>query len=157
MEHVVKFGHVDAQSAASFKQKFSIEKMPSIVVVEEEKHFIFDGEVKASTIEQFAVSKVPSFLSGVRLHSISDFLQQQKQTPKVIYFSAKPTAPHIINGLARIFKSSLKFGVVSSQEEVCCYTHFFPFNDYIFCFIFLFENSNFKDNMELRNKIFRHF
>ena len=77
LEHIVRVGVVNVEKSPELKERFGIEKLPAVVIFNSEQQTKYPGEWKQMEIEKFAISKVPSYVTG---------LMQQRTTIYYIIF-----------------------------------------------------------------------
>jgi thioredoxin-related protein len=64
LENLVRIGVVDVEKSSDLKARFSIQSTPTFIVFAGNQQYSYDDELKAKSIEKFAISKIPSYIAG---------------------------------------------------------------------------------------------
>jgi len=104
-----------------FCEKNGVKETPAIMIYPTNPvpAFKFEGKLEAKAISAKIARFIPDFTVKLTKDNIDGFLTTDPAKPKIMLFSNKKTPPTIWKALSSetVFKRTVKFGFVASEEE----------------------------------------
>lgn len=117
LKNYIKIGVIDVDKEKEISNQYNIESTPTIILFSKNKYEKYEGSLDSKSIIHFVLSKLPSFVTGVRHSTFQQFIHSNPEIPKVLLFTSKLKTPPMYNQLAKQFKDKIHFGLVFHTDK----------------------------------------